>query len=113
MKPLRSLLLILILVVFSSCATNTNSLFSRNRPYRKIRVTDYQGYLVAEWIAEGHVWRSPSTGGYRFKAIERRTSPPDEQFITYPQGRKVVVTGPNIVVFPCSKPEWLLELDGF
>jgi hypothetical protein len=30
----------------------------------------------------------------------------------YPQGRKVVINGPNIVVMPCGKPQWLYEIEG-
>jgi hypothetical protein len=79
--------------------------------YRKITVTNLRGELVAEWIAEGNVWRRG--GGYRFVAVQRITAPP---FITnnhYPQGRKVLVTGPHITVAPCGKPGWLYVLDGF
>jgi hypothetical protein len=99
-------------LLVTGCASSyTENVFTRNRPYRKVRVTDLQGFLIADWVAEGHVWsHSP---GYRFTAVERRTGGPYPVLSKYPQGRKVVVTGPNIVVMPCGKPQWLYELEGF
>lgn len=74
-------------------------------------MTDLQGYLVADWIAEGVVWRHAP--GYRFKAVERRSGGPIPIVSRYPNGRRVIVTGPNISVMPCDKPEWLKAIDGF
>ena len=106
------LLPFLLVLSLTGCAVSyTNNLFTRNRPYRKVRVTDTEGYLIADWIAEGHVWRHGN--GYRFKAVQRLSGPPYAQLTKYPQGRKIILNGPNIVVFPCGKPEWLYRLEGF
>lgn len=111
-KIFRLLPLLLAFALLTGCATSyTNNIFTRHRLYRKIRVTDPEGRLIADWIAEGGVWRYDT--GYRFKAVERRTGPPYPQLIQYPQGRKVIINGPNIVVMPCGKPEWLYHIDGF
>ena len=108
----RLLSLLLAVALLSGCATSyTNNIFTRHRLYRKVRVTDPEGRLIADWIAEGGVWRYGT--GYRFKAVERQTGSPHPQFIHYPQGRKVIINGPNIVVMPCGKPEWLYHIDGF
>ena len=112
MKIFRLTPLLLALALLSGCATSyTNNIFTRHRLYRKVRVTDPEGRLIADWIAEGGVWRHGT--GYRFKAVERRTGPPHPQFIQYPQGRNVIINGPNIVVMPCGKPLWLYKIDGF
>ena len=98
--------------VLGGCATSyTSNIFTRNRYYRKIHITDLQGYLVADWVSEGPVWRYGP--GYRFKAIERDAGGPIPIVSRYPHGRKVIVNGPNIVVMPCEKPEWLRAIDGF
>jgi hypothetical protein len=99
-------------LLFSGCALPyTNNVFTRNRNYRQVRVTDLQGRLIANWIAEGPV--RTEKPGYRFRAVERRTGGPYPTTMRYPQGRKVFITGPNIVVMPCEKPDWLREIEGF
>lgn len=111
-RRLHLLLVCALAILFSGCATSyTNNIFTRNRLYRKIHITDLQGYLIADWIAEGPVWRHAP--GYRFKAVERRVGGPIPVVSHYPHGRKVIVNGPNIVVMPCEKPEWLRRIDGF
>jgi hypothetical protein len=104
--------MLLAALILSSCATHyTSNVFTRNRLYRKVRVTDLKGNLIADWIAEGGVWRHGK--GYRFKAVERKTGGTHPVELRYPQGRKVIVGGPNIVVMPCGKPQWLYEIEGF
>lgn len=88
-----------------------NTPFTRHRLYRKIHITDLQGHLIADWVAEGPVWSWGT--GYRFRAIERRVGGPIQLVTQYPNGRNVKVNGPNIVVMPCDKPLWLVKIDGF
>ena len=108
----RLIFSLLAAFALSGCATSyTNNIFTRNRNYRKVRVTDLQGRLVADWIAEGNVWRQ--LPGYRFKAVQRTSGGTYPIVSKYPQGRNVYVNGPNIVVMPCGKPQWLYEIDGF
>ena len=109
---LLPLLLLVAVTVLPGCAVSyTSNVFTRNRPYRKVRITDLQGHLIADWIAEGNVWSYGK--GYRFKAVERLSGPPYLILNRYPQGRNVIVDGPNIVVFPCGKPRWLYDIEGF
>jgi hypothetical protein len=111
-QKLRFLPFLLAVLFLSGCATSyTSNVFTRNQVYRKVRVTGVEGDLIADWVAEGHVWRYGK--GYRFKAVERRTGGAYPQRFTYPQGRKVIIDGPNIAVMPCGKPEWLYRIDGF
>ncbi len=79
--------------------------------YRKVTVTNLRGEPVAEWIAEGNVWRAGE--GYRFTAVQRICPPPYVTNVHYPQGRRVQISGPHITVGPCGKPEWLEQIDGF
>jgi hypothetical protein len=98
--------------MLSGCAMSyTNNVITRNRSFRKVRVTDLQGSMIAEWIADGSVWRYGR--GYRFKAVQRLSGPPYAIFSKYPHGRNVYVDGPNIVVMPCGKPQWLYRLEGY
>lgn len=111
-KHLRLLILLVFLVTLNGCVTTRRSNFiTRNQVYRKIEVTDYQGKLVANWIAEGWVWRYGP--GYRFVAMERFKGPPYPMRTRYPHGRKVTINAPNIIVTPIEKPEWLVRQDGF
>lgn len=108
----RILPLIALLLSFTGCATSyTSNIFTRNHTYRTIRITDLQGRLVANWTAEGRVWRNGR--GYRFRAIERICGGPEQIVSRYPHGRKVIVDGPNIVVLPAEKPKWLVDIEGF
>jgi len=109
----RSILLLSAATLLWGCESfsYTSNVFSRNRPYRKVRVTNLEGGLIADWIAEGFVHRSGN--GYRFKAVQRLSGDPLPQVTKYPLGRRVLVHGPHIVIFPCGKPEWLYRLDGF
>ena len=109
-NSLRSFLLLAVVLLSAGCVTPLGrSKISQH--YRKITVTDYQGRLVAEWIAEGNVPRRGD--GYAFKAVQRTSAPPFVTTSHFPQGRKVAITGPHITVAPCGKPDWLYELDGF
>ena len=113
MRFFRLLPLLLAAALLGGCESlsYTSNVFSRNRPYRKVRVTNLEGGLIADWIAEGYVRRSGN--GYRFKAVQRLSGQPFSQVTRYPLGRRVVVNGPHIVIFPCGKPEWLYGLDHF
>lgn len=114
LRRLLSLCLCVFALYLGGCSTApsyTSNVVSRNRFYRKIHITDLQGTLIADWIAEGYVWRNGQ--GYRFRAVERTVGGPFPQTMRYPQGRKVYVNGPNIVVMPCEKPAWLAKLEGF
>jgi hypothetical protein len=109
---LRFLILLTLVLTLNGCVTTRRSNFlTRNKVYRTVRVTDFQGHLVADWVAEGWVWRYGP--GYRFRAMERVSGGPYPTRTRYPYGRKVIVNGTNIVVTPCDKPEWLRVQDGF
>ena len=109
---LRFLLLLTLVVTLNGCASPRRSnIVTRNLPYRTVRVMDYQGHLVADWVAEGHVWRHGK--GYRFRAMERLSGGKIPTRTRYPYGRKVIVDGVNIIVTPCDKPEWLQIQDGY
>jgi hypothetical protein len=109
-RRLISLLLVVLALAQAGCAY-TNNPFTRHRYYRRVHITDFQGYLVADWIAEGPVWSySP---GYRFRAVERRSGGPIPVVSRYPNGHNVKVSGENIAIMPCEKPLWLKQLDGF
>jgi hypothetical protein len=77
--------------------------------YTKFTVTDYQGGHIATWIAEGSWARHEQ--GYRIRAVERQTAPPNPINNRYPNGWRAIVTGPNIIHERIEKPEWLRELD--
>jgi hypothetical protein len=110
-QNLRLIPLLLAIALLSGCATSHTGNVSTRSLYRKVRVTDVEGHLIADWVSEGSVW--PYGNGYRFKAVERVTGGPNPQLLTYPHGRKVIVNGPNIAIMPCGKPEWLYRIDGF
>jgi hypothetical protein len=98
----RLLLLVLLALLLPGCVWH--DVHSGGHYYR-VCVTDPRGVLIADWIAEGWVLR---TGfGYRFRAVERFSAGPWPQVVRYPHGRRVETSGPNIVVSPCPKPEWL------
>jgi hypothetical protein len=78
--------------------------------YTKLTVTDHQGDRIATWIAEGHVARAEQ--GYRIRAVERTSGPPNEIYSQYPNGWRSIVIGPNIMMERVEKPLWLAELDG-
>jgi hypothetical protein len=108
----RLIFFLLAAMAFTGCATSyTNNVFTRNRNYRKVRETDLQGHLIADYIAEGNVWTYGK--GYRFKAVQRTNGGPLRVTSRYPQGRMMTIYGPNIVIMPCGKPRWLYEIDGF
>jgi len=104
------LLLAVFLLVQTGCSY-TNNVFTRSRVYRRVQITDLQGVLISSWIAEGPVWSYAP--GYRFRAIERHLGGPIPVTSRYPNGWNVKVGGPNIVIMPCEKPQWLKEIDGF
>ena len=109
-KALPLLALAVVTVITSGCAVGyTHNFFTRNRVYRKVRITDHQGNLIADWVAEGRVWRYGK--GYRFKAVERLSGGSIPILSKYPQGRNVIVDGPNIVVMPTGQPLWLYNIE--
>jgi hypothetical protein len=111
-KLLRFFLLLTFVVTFNGCMLPRRSnIATRNTPYRDVRVMDYQGHLVAAWVAEGRVWSHGP--GYRFRAMERQSGGPFPTRTRYPYGRKVTVNAPNIIVTPRDKPEWLRARDGY
>jgi hypothetical protein len=109
MSPARFLLLLLTACAFSSCAF----LYSHelHKRYHRVRVTNIEGRLVAEWIAEGFVEKTET--GYKFNAVQRTSAPPYPQEIHYPYRRRIEVGGPNIYVSRCGKPLWLYRLEGY
>jgi hypothetical protein len=116
MAPVRiSLLLpaLLALVCFAACEDVPPIVTSHHRPetYYLVEVTNPRGELVADWVAEGHVWQT-AAHYYRFRAVERNTGGPYPQQIRYPDGRFEETSGANIHVIPCGKPLWLYESDG-
>jgi hypothetical protein len=107
-SALRVALLILVLTV-AGCHTAADTTSATQ--YMKLRVTNYRGELVADWIAEGPVQKTDN--GYRIKAIERTSPPPGAETTRYPNGWNTFVNGPHIVRWPCGKPLWLYQLDGY
>lgn len=105
MRPLLALLLALVL---PGCAF----LYSvePHKRYHRIRVSNIEGKLIGEWIAEGYVAQTEI--GYKFKAVQRRTGLPYVTEIHYPYGRQMEIGGQNVVVSRCGQPLWLYELKG-
>jgi len=104
----RFVLLCAIVFSLSGCALFCS--VDPHKQYSTVRVTDIEGRLVAEWVAEGCVLRIEN--GYKFKAVERVSGPPFPQVMRYPLGRHMEISGPNIVVTRCGKPLWLYHLEG-
>src|SRR3954465_1311443 len=104
---LRSLLLCLLACALSGCAF----LYSQepHKRYHRVRVTNIEGRLIAEWIAEGFVARTET--GYKFKAVQRTTGQPFPQELHFPYGRQIEIGGQNIIVSRTGKPRWLYELE--
>lgn len=108
-RACRLFLIIFVVGVASGCLSpNRNSDFTPNQPYFRLRVTDSEGKLIAEWIAQGTVVRKGD--GYRFTAVQRLSGPRFSILSKYPLGRKVYIEGPNIVISHCGKPLWLYHL---
>jgi hypothetical protein len=103
----RLLLLSLLLCGFTACQTEPGRETFRPR-YYCVQVTDYRGHLVAEWVAHGSVTRTER--GYAFEAVERVSGPPFVQRIRYPEGHRVSIGGPNIVITRCGEPQWHYEM---
>ena len=106
---LATLVLLLPLLLLSGC--HTSRYLSVHRDYYRIRVTNPRGEFIADYIAEGGVRRSER--GYAFRAVERTSPMPFMMTNRYPRGRRIEVAGPNIVVTPSGKPEWLYHIDGY
>ena len=108
MRFQRLLLLLLVAALLPGCAF----LYSHelHKRYHRIRVSDIEGKLVAEWIAEGYVAKTEI--GYTFNAVQRTSGNPLPQEMHYPYRRKVEIGGQNIVVSRCGKPLWLYRLEG-
>ncbi len=111
MNSLRILVPLFALLLLAGCAVTPLGRSGYSQKYRKVTITDYNGKLVAEWIAEGNVWRRGA--GYRFRAVQRTSGPPFVTNSHFPQGRQVEIDGAHITVAPCGKPEWLYATDGF
>jgi hypothetical protein len=99
----RLLLLLTLLCGFAACSTDPEHETFHPRFYC-VQETNVRGQLVAEWVAHGYVRRVER--GYAFEAIERVTAPPYVQRIRYPEGRKVRIGSPNIVITRCGEPDW-------
>jgi hypothetical protein len=99
----RLFIALALLLTITGCETWCSD--PHRQKFYRVTVTNYRGEYIAEWIAEGYVSRTDF--GYRFMAVERNTAPPHVQHIQYPLGRKVDISGPNIVIKPCGEPEWL------
>ncbi len=108
-RSVRSFLLILPLLSLFFC-TGCEAIEFHHFPthYYRVHVTNVRGELVADWIAEGKVWRT-FENTYRFRAVERITAPPYSQYIRYPEGRHMEISGSNIIVTPCGTPLWRYE----
>jgi hypothetical protein len=96
------------LFALAGCEAGLNG---HSKHYRRVHVTNPRGELIGDWIAVGRVWRTEENG-YRFRAVERISAPPNSEDVHYPDGRMVEVSGPNMVATPCGKPLWLYELEG-
>ncbi len=108
----RFLFLFFLVGLLSGCSIfHLNSHSTPYVPYFKVRVTDPEGALVAEWIAQGKV--STAGIGYRFTAVQRISGPRYSILTKYPLGRKVYIEGPNIIISPIGKPLWLHRWQGF
>jgi hypothetical protein len=102
---------LLALVCFPGCETPLVVSHPWPEKYYLVEVTNPRGELVADWIAEGHVWQT-AANYYRFHAVERNTGGPYPQHIRYPDARYEEASGANIHVIPCGKPLWLYEAEG-
>ncbi len=98
----------LIIATLAGCATSP---WPRHAHYHRVRVTNYRGELIADWIAIGPVVRT-GENSYRLRAVERFSGPPGMEDVHYPDGRKTEAVGPNIHISPCGEPLWLYELYG-
>lgn len=107
----RILVLLVAVLLISGCSSTLEKRSGPPQYYYRVRVTNLRGELVADWIAEGRVTRTER--GYRFRAVERTSAPPYMTATQYPHGRRIEVTGANIVVTPASKPYWLFAMDGY
>ncbi len=101
--------LLLPFLLLSGC--HTHRYLSVYRDYYRVRVTNPRGEFIADYIAEGGVRRTER--GYEFRAVERTGPVPYMMTVRYPRGRRIDVAGPNIVVTPSGKPEWLYHIDGY
>ena len=105
------LFLLATLIATTGCSSYWARYSDPARMYYRVRVTNPRGELIADYIAENRPSRTER--GYRFKAVERLSSPPYQLEMRYPRGRTIEVAGPNIVVTRCGKPLWLYHVDGF
>jgi hypothetical protein len=105
------LFLLATLIATTGCSNYWAQYTDPARKYYRVRVTNPRGELIADYIAENRPARTER--GFRFKAVERLSSPPFQREMRYPRGRIIEVAGPNILVARCGKPLWLYELDGF
>jgi hypothetical protein len=109
-KFLRLLLPLFFVALLAGCAFGPIATGSKH--YQRVRVTNFRGQLVSEWIALGHISRT-DTNGYRFRAVQRVSGPPFMQLSRYPDGRMVDINGPNIHISRCGAPLWIVEQFGY
>lgn len=98
-------IVLLPLVFAAGCAATPKCPPSSAPRYYKVTSTDLGGRLVAEWTAEGTVWKYEN--GYRINAVERLSGPPLMVYSRYPHGRRTVVTGPAVTITRTRQPAWL------
>lgn len=110
MKFIRALLPLVLALIFAAC--ETVSPYPLSDSFFRVRVTNPRGELISEYVAQGGVWRTKETDGYRFRAVQRLSGAPYMVESHFPNGRITQVDGPNIVVTPCGKPLWLYLHDG-
>ncbi len=104
----RLIFLPLTLLLFVSCTTfHLSDYTGPSKRYRRVRVTNPRGELIAEWIAQGSVRRTER--GFKFLAVERTSAPPNMIHVRYPDGRAVEAAGPNITVARAGTPLWIYE----
>ena len=107
MNRIAAVLLTAVVCLLGGCASHREVLCEL--PYWQVVSTDVEGCWISEYIAEGEV--TPASGGYRFKAVQRRTFRPVTLTYKYPLGRFVKAQAPNIIVTPACKPLWLKITD--
>jgi hypothetical protein len=90
---------LLALLVLAGCQTT----------YTRLTVTNFDGELVSEWVAEGPVRKTEQ--GYAVRAVERSVEGAHPVTRRFPNGWRTTVVGANILREEVDKPEWLAALD--
>ena len=105
------LFLLAALISTTGCSNYWEQYTGPHRKYYLVLVTNPRGELIAEYVSEKRPYRTER--GYRFYAVERLSSEPNQLSLRYPRGRLVEVGGPNIIITRTEKPYWLYELEGY